>query len=113
MLAWLDPQTALPSTVEVGLKPPVNQPQLMLLALSRSPILWPLICSVVGLIAPDASQSSCAGGRLAISVPLATALLGADVLSPWVWPAMRLSACGMDGPNVEAKLLSLMAKRCA
>jgi hypothetical protein len=76
-------------------------------------MLRPLICSVVGLTAPDTSQSSCAGGRLAISVPFATALLGADVTSPWVCPAMRLSACGTDGPNVEAKLLSLIAKRCA
>ena len=41
MFVWVEPQTGRPLTVEVGAKPPWNQPQLTWLALSRSPTFWP------------------------------------------------------------------------
>ena len=42
MLVWLAPHTGVPpEVVLVGAKPPWNQPQLMPLALSRSPTFAP------------------------------------------------------------------------
>src|SRR5207237_9470635 len=113
MLSWCEPQTALPFTYDVGLNPPVNQPHGMPLAFSRSPILDPAISRVVGLTAPLASQSSCAGGRFPIRVPLATAEVARDEIAPCVCPLIRFSACCTEGPKVPAKLLSLIAKRWA
>ena len=42
MLAWAVPQTAPPLLVEVGAKPPWNQPQLTFCWLSRSPTFLPV-----------------------------------------------------------------------
>ena len=45
MLSWVAPQTAPPLLADVGAKPPWNQPQVTWLALSRSPMFWPVSCA--------------------------------------------------------------------
>src|SRR3979411_2850649 len=71
MLACAEPQTAKPAAlVLVGLKPPWNQPHVMLLALSRSPTLRP--CSAARLLVLVwllAEQLSRAGGGAPNPVP--------------------------------------------
>ena len=42
MLVEVAPQTAPLLSVEVGAKPPWNQPQVTWLAFSRSPMFWPV-----------------------------------------------------------------------
>src|SRR5690349_526964 len=97
MLAVLAPHTAVPEFTAVGRKPPWNQPQLTPLALSRSPMFWPLIVMLLGL---GDEQSSSAGFGSPITVPLATPPGTDDGVAPWLWPAIRLSAPGVEGPKV-------------
>src|SRR5882724_3849319 len=105
-LVVLAPHTATPLFTAVGRKPPWNQPQLMPLAFSKSPMFWPL---TVMLLALGEEQSSSAGLGSPITVPLAT-LKDADAEAPWVWPEIRLRAPGVEGPKVVPKELSLNAK---
>src|ERR1700712_1952805 len=91
MLLWVAPQWAGAPVVEGGLKPPWNQPHETLSAFIRSPMFWPLIEPL-----PDA-QSSSAGSGSEIMVPFSTPEPAA---APCVVPAIRLSAPGVDGPNV-------------
>src|SRR5262245_25856750 len=105
---WLAPQTALPLVVVVGLKPPWNQPQVTPLASSRLPTFVPLMAMVV----PPA-QSSNVGVGSAITVPLEPLPGILAGVAPCDWPAIRLSAPGVEGPNVVPYELSLMAKCCA
>ena len=37
----------------------------------------------------------------------------AVIVAPWVWPEMRFSAPGVEGPNCVLNELSLIAKFCA
>src|SRR5437870_4842742 len=94
-----------------GRKPPWNHPQVMPFSLSRSPIFLPV--SVTRFL-PPVRQSSRAGRGLPIMVPSTTCVfrlpVSSTTLSPWVWPEIRLTAPGVDGPNVVSKKLSLMAK---
>ncbi len=60
-------------------------------------------------------QSSKAGSASSVSVPTwfasgdetnseelaTTPVCGSTAVIPWVWPAMRLSAPGVEGPKVE------------
>src|ERR1051325_6496817 len=95
-LAVFAPHTALPPLTAVGRKPPWNQPQVIPLALSRSPTFWPLITTLFGL---TGEQSSSAGRGSPITEPLAV-LKGTEAgVAPWVWPEIRLSAPGAEGPN--------------
>jgi hypothetical protein len=44
MFWWAEPHTAKPAAlVDVGVNPPWNQPQVMFLALSRSPMFLPVV----------------------------------------------------------------------
>src|SRR5579885_500817 len=100
-----EPHTALPFVVLVGAKPPSNQPQVIFLAFSRSPMFGPLIAAV----APT-EQSSNVGSRSPMTVPFSTLLLVPVTTAPCVWPEIRLSAPGVDGPNSVSKKLSLIQK---
>ena len=59
MLVWLEPQTGRPSVVEVGAKPPSNQPQVTCWRFSRSPMFSPVSAtrepSVVWLVSEQSS----------------------------------------------------------
>ena len=82
--------------------PPWNQPHVIPLAFSRSPTFLPDIVTVLSM---PATQSSSAGRRrrsgsghnLLGRVPARDRLL-----APCVWPEIRLSAPGVDGPNPVA-----------
>src|SRR6185312_16110513 len=98
MLVWALPQAALAPVAGlngvVGRKPPWKKPHAMCCALSRSPMLGPLIATVV-----PAEQSSMLGSGSPITVPLTTELVGALGVAPWVWPETRLRAPGVEGPK--------------
>src|SRR5258705_531152 len=125
MLLCCVPQTAKPAAlVEVGLNPPWNQPQLTFLALSRSPMFLRGggAGGLVGVwLAPEQSSWGGWGSPYTVprpalfsgltppgSSPLAP-VLGSTGKAPPVWPEIRLSAPGVDGPNVVSQLLSLIA----
>src|SRR5690349_19772341 len=101
MLVDVAPQTALPSLEPVGRKPPWNQPQVTLLALSRSPTLRPLTVTIPAF---GFEQSSSCGSGSAITVPAAVMTSSSSFSSagsaPCVFPATRLSAPGVDGPKL-------------
>src|SRR5262245_16359550 len=112
MLVWAVAQTAVPPATEEGLKPPWNHPQEIPLALSRSPTFFPDIAAFAAEAMVQSSNSATGRGSPMI-VPLATLSRMSGVVAPWVWPEIRFSAPGVEGPNVVLKELSLMAKRCA
>src|SRR5674476_161564 len=86
MLACSDAQMAEPSAVrDVGLKPPENQPQLTFLAFMRLPTLLPDI-STLAPVAGAQSSNFAASPPVEITVPLATAAVGCEVVAPWVCP---------------------------
>ncbi len=121
------PQTAwvpVPAYAVVGRKPPWNQPQVTPRAFSRSPTFLPvraarLFDDVRFLL----EQSSYAGSGSLITVPTPFAsgettayesltvapVFGSTACTPWVWPEIRLSAPGVDGPKTEPNELSDMA----
>ena len=105
--------------------PPSNQPHVMSLALSRSPMLRPdmVIWSMVGLEHTSllgigvADHGDVARGVAGVSERLMGRMQqlagGVCTLVVWekplAWPEIRLMAPGDDGPNWRAKLLSLIA----
>src|SRR5260370_11191658 len=92
-------------------KPPWNQPQVTPFAFSRSPMF--LLWGSTDVELSRVSHLSPVGCGSPMTVPLAagTALPSAE--NPWVCPEMRLSAPGLDGPNVVLNELSFIAKLCA
>src|SRR3954466_1649207 len=96
MFRWVDAQGAIPPTVAVGRNPPWNQPQVTPALLIRSPMLVPDICA----LRPE--QSSNGGAGSPFLVPFSMPFCGGP--APLVWPAIRFSAPGVDGPNVEPKV---------
>src|ERR1700716_3394604 len=110
MFWWLDPHTAFPFFTPVGLKPPWNQPQVMFLAFSRSPTFL-LLGDIATVGLPE--QSSNAGSGSPITVPFDVLSGMAGGVAPWVCPLTRLSAPGVEGPNVVLNELSLIEKCCA
>src|SRR5713101_5394661 len=107
---------------------PWNQPQVMPLAFSRSPTFLPdtVIWLTFWNLGFDATQSSSNGRGSPIIAPVVIALaMLPDALAglPFgrvgnkvagnVFPATRLSAPGVEGPNVVPQELSLIAKYCA
>src|SRR5215471_6048488 len=112
---WCEvPQTAAPLTTAEGANPPWNQPQVTSCAFRRSPTFL-LLFDRAALDAVAIVQSSFAatGRGSPMIVPLATLFAMSGVVVPWVWPLIRLSAPGVDGPKVELNELSLIAKCCA
>src|SRR5262249_38595508 len=105
-------QTALPLTVEVGLKPPVNQPQVTPCLFSRSPMFVPDIAVLVA-VAIVQSSFAASGRGSPITVPLETLPATSGVVAPCVWPLIRFSGPTVDGPNTVSYELSLIAKCCA
>src|SRR5229473_3002338 len=119
--ACVDAQSAglLPLAGVVGRKPAWNQPQAMCRSLRRSPTFRPVIVILADVGARLSVQSSSAGrgspmtdprfvlGSIAVTFPAALPNVS---VAPQVWPAMRLRAPGVDGPNVVLKELSLIAK---
>src|SRR5450830_1839072 len=91
-------------------KPPWNQPQLTFFALSRSPTLTFL--ESVEVDVSRESHTSPVGCGSPMTDPFV--VTADDVCAkPCVWPDTRLSAPGVDGPNVVLYELSLIAKCCA
>jgi hypothetical protein len=78
-------------------KPPWNQPHVVPLALSRSPIF--LFFGSVDVVVSRVSHLSPVGCGSPMTVVLAVTA-GLVVVKPWVCPATRLSAPGVEGPNV-------------
>src|SRR5215471_7566509 len=101
--------TAVPPTTEDGRKPPWNHPQVITLALSRSPTFVPDIAAF-GAVAIVQSSKSAIGRGSPMMLPFATLSGISGVVVPWVWPEIKFSAPGVEGPNVVLKELSLMAK---
>src|SRR3954452_10760659 len=113
MLACWDSHTAVPSAVrEVGRKPPENQPELTPAAFRRFPMLRPVI-AILATSGGLQSSNFAASPPVAITVPLATAGVGFelitarlapagvsfDVIAPWVCPEIRLRWPGVVGPK--------------
>ncbi len=48
-----------------------------------------------------------------ITLPVAAGTAPPSAVNPCVWPEIRLSAPGVDGPNIVLNELSLIAKFCA
>src|ERR1700754_261405 len=98
----VEPQTALPSTVLVGLKPPWNQPQVTLFLFRRSPTLppWLLVRGVITAL-PLAQSSLVAfdGSGSPMTVPFSMLLPSEVGVTPCVLPAIRLMAPTVEGPN--------------
>jgi len=63
-------------------------------------------------VASLVSQMSPAGWGSPTTVPFGVTA-GLVVANPWVWPEMRLSAPGVDGPKPVLYALSLIANTCA
>src|SRR5579871_1498237 len=101
-------QAATPFVTAEGAKPPSNQPQVRCAAFNKSPMFTPLIAAVA-----PAEQSSNVGSRSPMTVPFTTFLLVPVTVAPLVWPEIRLSAPGVDGPNSVSKELSLIEKNWA
>ena len=101
-------QVALPvPSTEVGLKPPWNQPQVMLCAFSRSPTFLPRELDAARAGAVVELRLRVADDRVVLD-----AAAGRHVV-PCVWPLTRLIAPSVDGPKLVPKELSLIAKCCA
>src|SRR6266566_5319624 len=116
MFAFLWPQTANPALlVPLGANPPWNQPQVTPLALSRSPTFLPVAMAtglvVVWLASEQASKAGSGspktvprpallGGLTAPGAATGCPVLGLTAKLAPVWPEIRLSAPGVDGPNV-------------
>src|SRR6266536_1098358 len=99
MLACADPHTAVPSAVrEVGRKPPENQPQLTPVAFRRLPMLGPVI-AILATSGGLQSSYCAASPPVEITVPLATAGVGIDVIAPWVCPEIKFKWPGTVGPK--------------
>src|SRR5216684_2327950 len=122
--------SALKVAGTVGAKPPWNQPQLMRLALRRSPTLGPAILICTRDLGLEQSSSSGCGSPITVPcgsppatkvLPEMLALVGVGTpftgtvawTMPCVCPAMRLSAPTVDGPKFEPNELSFKAKRWA
>src|SRR6516164_298793 len=112
MLACDAPHTAdPPAVVDVGAKPPWNQPHVTFCLLSRSPMFVPETEALAALAIVQSSFA--AGGRGSpMTVPLLT-FPGLSGVAPCVWPLMRSSAPTVDGPKFVPYELSLIAKCCA
>ena len=98
-------------SVEEGVNPPWNYPQVTPFVFNRSPTFLPVICTVSRV-----EQSSKKGCGSPITDQSTTSWLMSPVppsMAPWVWPAMRFKCPGVDGPKVVLKELSLIAKCCA
>src|SRR5665213_4056338 len=128
MLLWRESHLAIvpPDALygAVGVKPPWNQPHVTDCAFRRLPIFFPAIApSGRGDVWLFPEQSSNAGSMSEVSVPTWAASAeetngdcasteppsGSTADIPWVWPATRLSAPGVEGPKVDPNELSLMA----
>src|SRR5215831_2861777 len=111
MFVWVRPQTGVPfPSLRDGPKPPWNQPQVTLAPLSIVPMFGPDIFTV-GLA--WLAQLSKNGSGSPTTVPVWVVGLcepmapGSGTGAPWaltevppkVWPEIRLSAPGVDGPN--------------
>src|ERR1700683_4470082 len=110
MLLCVVAQTAVPLLTELGRNPPWKQPQLMFLALSKSPTFFPVMVTNVLLVMVQ--SSSARDGRASpISDPPATTPVGLPEVHgrALVSPEIRCRTPGADGPNVGPKKLSLMA----
>ncbi len=102
--------------VIVRSKPPEKKPHEMFAAVRRSPMFWPPIvpCAPV-----EGEQTSPIGSAslIIVSEPLPPSVSSPVPFNvsttPLVWPEIRFSAPGVDGPNVVLYELSLIAKRCA
>src|SRR5271156_2677802 len=132
MLLRLQPVEPL-SLMVCRLKPPTNEPQGILAALSRSPMFLLVIrtwidgleqVSPLGSISPTSVKPACPSGTAApaaaSSGPIAAIVLGVPGgrragamtgnVAPLVWPENISSAPGVDGPKVSLQELSLIAK---
>src|SRR5271170_1323085 len=133
----LRPQPVEPLSLMVcRSKPPTNEPQVILAALSRSPMFLEVIVAamvVLEQVSPAGSRSptsvkppwpsGTAAPAAARSGPMAAIVLGVPggrragertgTVKPLVWPENISSAPGVDGPNVSLQELSLIAKFCA
>src|ERR1700722_2035716 len=109
---WLREQPVLLLSLMVcRLKPPTNEPQGILAALSRSPMFLLVIWTCDVLL----EQVSPAGSVSLISVrppcPSAIVLVEPTTLTaPLVVPENMLIAPGVDGPKSSVQALSLIAK---
>src|SRR5262245_24381681 len=110
MFLWLVAQTATPFTTDEGLKPPWNHPQVIPSLLRRSPTFVP---DIAAFGAAAGVQSSAKGRGSPMMVPLSTLFAMSGVVAPWVWPEIKFSAQGVEGPKPVLKELSLIAKCCA
>ena len=125
MLVCVAPHTARlpPLDGVVGPKPPWNQPHVMPLALSRSPMLRPV--ALTRWLTPCAEQSSSKGcgspiieptpetGSGSMSAPAGgtgAPVVESTSMKPWVLPDTRLIAPGVDGPKLLPKKRSDIAK---
>ena len=89
----------------VGLNPPWKNPQLMFLALSRSPTLRPVIITLSRVV--QSSKNGC--GSLMTAPAMESAPNGVERsagIAPPVWPAIRFSAPGDEGPNVVLEVVA-------
>src|SRR6185312_17426787 len=114
------PQTAPPLLVEVGAKPPWNQPQVTCCAFSRSPTFWPLITPSAPVVVWFVSEQVSKYGStspfiepswMALDVAGWLGLVaqaGVRANAPAVSPDITLSAPGVDGPKVVSQSLSLI-----
>ena len=112
---WVAPQTArLPlEAAVVGRKPPWNQPQLTPFAVSMSPTFRPVIAAPGYFVEAQSSYAG-SGSLMTVPMPLPSGLatvyasgvavccpvVGSTLKTPCVCPETRLSAPGVDGPNV-------------
>src|ERR1700739_4406705 len=91
-------QVAVPLVTDDGLKPPWNHPHVIPLPLSRSPTFVPAIAAFGGVAMVQSSLAAIGRGSPMI-VPLVTLLGISGVVAPWVWPEIRFSAPGVEGPK--------------
>src|SRR6266566_5594406 len=115
MLACAAPQTAKPAVlVLVGLKPPWNQPHVMLFWSSRSPTLRPWSAArllVLAWLPPEQSSNAGSGSPNTVPTPWALGEPATDGSVTWApvfgftamasldEPEIRFSAPGVEGPN--------------
>src|SRR4029078_3944160 len=97
------------------------QPYVMSLLLTRSTMLVPFIMALGNVFVAGFEHLSNKGLASFIKVPSETnqmllpwrVTFNSDGVAPCVCPEMRLIAPGVDEPNVDAKKLSFIEKRCA
>src|ERR1700678_868406 len=99
------------------LKPPTNEPQVRLAALSRSPMLLAVDMTVFDAVGFEQTSPKGSSSLVSVKPPLPSATVPAGVtaglVTPLVVPANMLSRPGVDGPKLSVQALSLIANFCA